>query len=161
MDALDTNLYFEVHVTLDPSALDRILDLKAIAATFDFRVADLIKQNGDPSNRDAFTTLRSKKYIDAKIKTKAFVAMLEKSGFAIKRYKIENTIVDSNVADEFGLGIGAPVEWYHYRYMVDDCVYECEFRSKVKDLDEKPELWETESPYGRHHGEVVKDDSVH
>lgn len=160
MELLETNLYFEVHVTLEPDALERIIDLTTVAGQFGFRVADLIKQNGDPSNRDAFTTLRTKSYHDAKTKTKAFVAMLEKAKFTVKRYKVENTIVDSNHADDYGLGIGQPVVWYHYHQQVDDCVYKYPFRSKIKDLDKRPELWADESPYSIC-GEVEVDDTVH
>lgn len=93
---VETKLYFEAHITLDPVLEpERLQFLKDIAAKWDFRIADLIMVKGEPNLKDAFCSARSRSWYGIKSMTKHMAKELKQNGFKVRRYKIENTLIDS------------------------------------------------------------------
>ncbi len=93
-------LYYESHITIAPVIGQELLDFKHICLGFNFRVAKLLMEKG-PSRLDAFCTGRSNNYTDIVERTHGLVMCLNQAGFTVRRYKIEDTIVDSNIKDKF------------------------------------------------------------
>lgn len=93
-----TDYYFESHITIDP-VLDpeKLQQLKDLVKPLGFRVAKLFMQKGDPSNLDSFMTAHSKDYTDILRGTLFAVNKLEDNGFGVRRYKIENILLDIKV----------------------------------------------------------------
>lgn len=91
-----TDLYFEAHVTIDPAKDEEWeADLRDIAATFGFRVAELLmKKGGERSRLDDFMTARSGDYDDILDRTHRLVDALVANGYAVRRWKVENTLLD-------------------------------------------------------------------
>ncbi len=107
MENPTTRLYFEAHVTVEPVFDGRLQELAEIAFEHRFKVADLLMQkrkvdSPDRSRFDTFCTSRSKDFEDIKTRTGQLVFDLQDKGFAVWRYKIEDTLVDSNASDEWG-----------------------------------------------------------
>jgi hypothetical protein len=102
-----TNLYYESHITIDPVYYEDLEEFKRLAAKYNFRVAELLMSKGGekgvPSTQDSFCTSRSKDYTKITNDTIAMVAALQQVGFHVRRYKIEDTLVDSKIEDRFGL----------------------------------------------------------
>ncbi len=95
-----TELYFEAHVTLDPVFGSTRERLAEVAKVYGFRVADLLMRKtaggpAVPSAEDAFMTARSVRYDDIRERTVGVVQALQRAGFSVRRYKVENTLVDS------------------------------------------------------------------
>lgn len=102
LDRLTTDLYFEAHVTIDPVEGDRLDRFKEIAEANTFRVANLLMQKGDeltPSNIDAFCTARSTEFKIIEGNLNELVYQLLNEGFKIRRWKIENTLIDFRCGD--------------------------------------------------------------
>ena len=98
-----TDLYFEAHITTDPipsdtdDALARAWVILHAGQVRGFRVADLLMRKGDawvPHTADAFFSTRSNSYPDVIERTREFVAWLARAGVKVRRFKIENTLVD-------------------------------------------------------------------
>ncbi len=90
-----TELYFEAHVTIDPVPPYLLDRLKVVAGEHDFRVADLLMvKTGEPSKADQFMTARHEDYKCISDMTRWLVEELKANGFRVRRYKIENTLVD-------------------------------------------------------------------
>lgn len=96
-----TELYFECHVTVEPVYGERLERLKAIAAEpgIKFRVADLLmrkrmEDTPERSSFDTFCTGRDVIYINLEERMCNLVEALFDDGFAVWRYKIENTLLD-------------------------------------------------------------------
>lgn len=89
-----TELYFETHITIDPVEEDREYLLKGLASSFGFRVAELYMKKGGRSRLDSFMTTRGTDYEDVQQRTIACVETLQKEGYTVRRYKIENTLLD-------------------------------------------------------------------
>lgn len=88
-----TELYFEAHVTIDP--VDEEGDLRTLAKNRGFRVAELLmKKTLDKSRLDDFMTGRGKDYEDLLARTQDLVVDLQEAGFNVRRYKLENTLLD-------------------------------------------------------------------
>lgn len=88
-----TDYYFEGRVTIDP--VDDETELREIAKRWGFRVADLLmKKSLAKSRLDAFMTARSLSYQDIGTRTNCCVQDLAEAGFVVRRYKIENTLLD-------------------------------------------------------------------
>lgn len=103
-----TELYFECHITVEPLFDERLADFKEIAQTHQFRIADLLMQKRatdtpERSQHDSFCTGRSTDYEDLWSRMCALVNDLGTTGIRVWRYKIENTLLDSNVQDSLGL----------------------------------------------------------
>jgi len=94
-------LYYESHVTVDPVEDGEVDDLKEVASRYGFRVAKLLMRKGlAPSTDDAFMTARSQDSEDIRARTAAVVEALLSDGFGVRRYKVEEAVVDSNVQDD-------------------------------------------------------------
>lgn len=101
-------LYYEAHVTIDPVFDDRRAVAQQIAEKHRFRLAKLImrKREADaeqPSQDDTFMTGHGVELNDITARTRKVVEALQRLGFRVRRYKIEDTIMDSRNVDVLGL----------------------------------------------------------
>lgn len=101
-------LYYEAHVTIDPVFGEIRAHARQIATTYGFRLAKLImrKHEADgetPAQDDTFMTGHAVESENIIARLKALVAHLHERGFKVRRYKIEDTILDSRSEDELGL----------------------------------------------------------
>jgi len=101
-------MYYEAHVTLQPVFEEQLKQVKMIAACHEFRVASLImkksaEETGDVSRDDTFASARSEDWDDITHRTMAMVHHLKDSGFTVLRYKIEDTMIDSRIRDEWAI----------------------------------------------------------
>lgn len=93
-----TDLYFEAHITIEPTDAQELL--ADIGGARGFRVASFLqKKNGRPVPDD-FMTGRGKIYADLLHRTLDCVDDLQFQGFTVTRYKIENTLVDVRVSQD-------------------------------------------------------------
>lgn len=99
--------YYEAHVTIDPIPNQRSLNkVQAITERYNFRIASLLMVKGGertPSTTDAFMTAHSKSLDDIKFKIMGLVTDLQRAGFVVRRYKIEDIVLDSRINDELSL----------------------------------------------------------
>lgn len=96
--------YFEAHVTLEPTS--RLEELKQLVSGYGFRVADLYYDKGGqllPAEIDHFTSSRGKSVDELCERTKELVVALLTNDFYVKRYKIEDVVIDSRHEDSFNL----------------------------------------------------------
>lgn len=101
-------LYYEAHITIDPVFDERREHAQKLAECYRFRLAKLImrKREADeeqPAQDDTFMTGHGVdlEYIVARMHT--LIRLLKEQGFKVRRYKIEDTIMDSRTHDELGL----------------------------------------------------------
>lgn len=97
-------IYLEAHVTIEPIFGAKLEEATKIAEKHNFRVAKLLMQTNregteERSSKDTFMTGHSLYQHDIKIRTKNLVKALQKQGFKVWRYKIEDTILDSRHQD--------------------------------------------------------------
>lgn len=92
--------YYESHVTIDPLQAEDALRFETICSANDFRVASLLKQNGEPSNLDAFCSGRSDTYSELLSRMSQLVNQLKEQSFTVRRYKIEAVLFDSKHGDK-------------------------------------------------------------
>lgn len=110
--ATKTRLYFEVHLTLDPTRLAKDYEhrqlLTAIATERNWRVADFILLNeGTHREPKAFISARFNGFVMAWQEASRMVSILQRQGFIVLRYKVENTLIDSNAGgDPLNLKVG-------------------------------------------------------
>lgn len=97
-----SSLYYESHITIDPVFGEELQHFKEVCLGFNFRVAKLLMEK-TPSTQDAFCTSRSQVYTDIVERTSGLVLALKQVGFKVRRYKIEDTLVDSKIDDKFEL----------------------------------------------------------
>ena len=105
---MNKTLYFECHITLDPVFEDKLETLKELCLPFGYKVASLLMKKREQdaptmSMYDTFTTGHKMKYEDAEASVKAIVPLLLKHGYNVRRYKIEDVIIDSRNEDLFKL----------------------------------------------------------
>ncbi len=108
MDNQKSKLYFESHITIEPVFDDKREKVQKLANEHGFRLAELLlkKRSEDTeerSNKDTFMTSNSKYFADINSRTKDLVWHLQKEGFKVWRYKIEDTVLDSKIVDVYGL----------------------------------------------------------
>ena len=91
-----TDLYFEAHVTIDPAEDPDDPRLRDLAKAQGFRVAELLmkKGSGERSRLDDFMTTRGQQYDDVLARTMMLVSTLKEAGYTVRRYKVENTLMD-------------------------------------------------------------------
>lgn len=102
--APQTRLYFEAHITLAPVFGEAREALKMLGSNHGFRVADLLMRRARggaavPSQDDSFMTARSVDYSDIVERTRSMVQALRACGYSVRRYKVENTLVDSKAKE--------------------------------------------------------------
>lgn len=98
-DTVESKLYYEAHITIEPVFGDRLLQLAEVAGQWKFKPAELLmkKRKEDTPERsqyDTFCTTRSKSYDDIRSRTFCCIADLQAAGFTVWRYKIEDTLLD-------------------------------------------------------------------
>lgn len=103
-----SRLYFEAHITIDPVFDAARRQAEMLGEIYNFRMAKLIlrKREADqerPHEDDSFFTGRAKDSDELIVRTAGLVKALRMSGFVVRRYKIEDTILDSRVEDELEL----------------------------------------------------------
>lgn len=101
-------LYFESHITIEPVFDERREQASAIAKNNGFRLADLLmkkrtEQTEERSDKDTFMTSHGKFFEDIEQRMRDVVVELQKEGFKVWRYKIEDVVLDSRYEDVFGL----------------------------------------------------------
>lgn len=102
------SLYYEIHVTVEfpQMVFDKVGD-SILSEWEDFALEHgwhmgkllLMKGTGERSHKDLFFTTRSIDYSAAMFATREFVAECKEYGFKVLRYKIEDTMLDSNIVD--------------------------------------------------------------
>lgn len=108
MDNNKSKLYFESHVTIEPVFDEKLEVVSALAKKHGFRVANLLMKKRseateERSDKDTFMTTSSKYFDDISTRTRDLVWQLQKEGFKVWRYKIEDTVLDSKISDVYGL----------------------------------------------------------
>lgn len=100
------SLYYEIHVTIEfpgEEALPYIRQLLDKVPHWHMGDLLLMKNEDVRSHRDVFFTARASTEIEGWVITKAFCVLLAEAGFKVIRYKLEDTIVDSRITDEWRL----------------------------------------------------------
>lgn len=92
---------YEIHVTIDPvlSTDPRRKVLEDLAQTYNYKIAKLFKEGGQEADEDSFMTAHTSTLADAKISLHILVPVLKAGGFVLRRYKIEQIIIDSKRED--------------------------------------------------------------
>lgn len=110
-DTHNTNLYYEGHITLEPFEVGNYgyleASMEAACAMFDMRLSTFAMFKDDQAQPDAFVSLRSDTYVDMCDRIGAAVTYLKDKGHTIKRYKIEDILMDSRRQDD-PLKLGVP-----------------------------------------------------
>lgn len=96
-------LYYEAHITIDPVPEDQREHVQMAADPVKFRLAKLLMDKGVPSRLDTFLTGHGTDLADIKRRTRELVESLQVMGYTVRRYKIEDTILDSRHSDIFSL----------------------------------------------------------
>jgi len=94
------SLYYEAHITIDPVFDRRRQQAEEIAKTHRFRLAKLIMRKSEADKEqvakdDTFMTSNRASYIDLSVDLRNCVKELQMNDFVVRRYKIEDTLVDS------------------------------------------------------------------
>lgn len=119
-----TKFYYEAHITLDPIFDDELERCRQLCELYHFRVADLLMQKREVdtptrSKYDTFATARNRSYDELARDLRQCCEALTFNGFIIRRYKIEDTLIDSKFVDELKL---LPKRCSHgYIYGCDEC----------------------------------------
>lgn len=102
-----TSLYYECHITIDPifdeSGRDKLQEL---ITPHGFKLAKLLMQKRkedtpEMSKYDTFMTAHHTIEIEMLYKLFNCMKVLKENGYIIRRYKIENVILDSRINDKF------------------------------------------------------------
>jgi hypothetical protein len=104
-------LYLECHVTFEPVFGNDLIRLSRIAASYGFKVADLLMQKrlsdtAERSKYDTFMTGHGQDMCHMLNRTAGLVNESVAAGFKIWRYKIEKAVIDSRHEDALNLGVG-------------------------------------------------------
>lgn len=98
-------LYFECHVTIDPVYGAKYEGFKRICDSLGFKIANLVMKRSSvtarerPNEEDEFCTARDSNYDDMRERMKQLIEVLQRNGFRVRRYKIEDTLIDSRKCD--------------------------------------------------------------
>ncbi len=102
-----SELYYEAHITVDPLSGSALGLFKELCRRQGFKVADLLMVKPGvgtiPSDIDSFCTTRSKFLEDISARVRNLVTDCRISGIKVRRYKIEDTVLDSKIDDVFEL----------------------------------------------------------
>lgn len=101
-------IYFESHVTLDPVFDEKLRVAKELCLHHGFRVAELLMQkrredSPEKSKHDTFASSRDTSYSILRDRMVACINALKEAGYVVRRYKIEDVILDSRHQDELNL----------------------------------------------------------
>lgn len=89
-----TDLYFEAHITIEPVTPTQKITIGVIGRRHGFRMATFLLKKGSQAVPDDFFTGRGTDYDALLEKTLYLVDYLQEMGIKVKRYKIENTLLD-------------------------------------------------------------------
>lgn len=99
--------HYEMHVTMEFPGEAEAAALKAEMQRLVpwWHMGDLLlmKTDDERSHKDLFFTAREETEIGAWITVKAFCDLLRERGHKVLRYKLEDTIVDSRIQDQWEL----------------------------------------------------------
>lgn len=90
---------YECHITIDPVFGASLQTFKELCEGWKFKVADLLKVNGDASTKDQFATGHSVSYTDLRFRMIELCENLRVLGYKVRRYKIEEILLDSRLGD--------------------------------------------------------------
>lgn len=96
--------YYECHVTIEPVFDARLIHFQELCRHYGFKAADLLmkKRAQDTETRskhDTFCTGRGKDYEELRDRMVFLIWALQRNGFDVWRYKIEDTLIDSKIED--------------------------------------------------------------
>jgi hypothetical protein len=96
-----SRLYYEAHITIDPILDTELSMVSIIASRHGFRVAKLLMARPERSEHreDAFMTARHQELSQIMRQTLGCFRELEQHGHRVRRWKIEDTILDSREGD--------------------------------------------------------------
>lgn len=104
VDRSDTaELYFEAHITLDPVPESERAEVEAMVRRYGFKLAKLLMDKGVPSQIDTLMTGHSRSLKQLSGDMRSAIAAVQHSGRVVRRYKIEDTVLDSWHKDVFKL----------------------------------------------------------
>jgi hypothetical protein len=91
-----TDLYFEAHITISPIGDDYVLRSRVedLGRSLGFRMATFLLKKDDQDQPDDFFSSRSHDYELIEYQVEMMVRYLNEYGVKVKRYKIENTLLD-------------------------------------------------------------------
>ena len=104
-----SDLYYECHITIDPIFGSRRQELEKLVGMFDFKLAKLVmfkgpeKQDWKDSQKDTFFTAHDHYYSRLQQRMVDCIRIIQEAGYVVRRYKIEDTIIDSRTTDILAL----------------------------------------------------------
>lgn len=105
---MKARLYYEAHITIDPVAEGcREFVQERLLGPWGFRLAKLLMDKGVPSTLDTFCTAHGTDYVNVQLRVVGAVRALQREGYTVRRYKVEDTMMDSRTADVLDLLQGA------------------------------------------------------
>lgn len=99
-------LYYESHVTIDPIHENDKTDYDTIAAKYGFKLSKLfMRKDGkdEPHRDDSFMSARSMNQYELVNRMTNLIKQLQGYGMHVRRYKIEQALMDSKHVDVMGL----------------------------------------------------------
>ncbi len=95
---------YECHITIDPEDKpSRLHQLGMYCDFYKFKVASLLKETGKPNDLDQFMTGHDISFEGLKWRMNSLCQTLKDNGFVLRRYKIEEILLDSRLGDSEGL----------------------------------------------------------
>ena len=95
--------YYEAHVTIDPVSTSDRVHVAGLVANYRFKLANLLMDKGVPSSLDTFMTGHDTDLDELVERTRCVVIALQTVGWKVRRYKIEDCVIDSRIRDELEL----------------------------------------------------------
>jgi len=102
MASVNASLYYEAHVTIDPVFGEQRENAMLIAERHGFRLAELIVRKNLDDDAHIMTG-RSRDLAYLTVNLQRLVKDMQDEGYSVRRYKIEDCIVDSQLMDDFRL----------------------------------------------------------
>lgn len=96
------NTIYESHITIDPVFGEQLSKLTSLCEPFGFKPAKLLMEK-KPSQLDTFITGHSGTFFHLRDRMVELIPLLQTNGFIIRRYKIEEVMVDSRQSDIYDL----------------------------------------------------------
>lgn len=100
-------LYLEAHITIDPVFDEKREAVRLLAEVCGFKLAKLVMRkdvaNEEEHRDDAFLTGHGKELDALQSRMVHLVQSLRAEGVHVRRYKIENTLMDSRIFDKLEL----------------------------------------------------------
>lgn len=96
-----SDLYYEVHVTIEPVEQERYTLFKSLSSKQKFWCSEWMLKKEEGFN--FFATTRGKDYTETYNRMVKLIIDLIQNGFKVMRYKIEDTVLDSKIDDKLNL----------------------------------------------------------